>query len=702
MNRRQRIIVSITGIFLVLLMLVGLTYAYFLTQINGNINPNSIQITTANLQLTYSDGDGSILTSDTKLKPSNTPINTKEFSVINNGDDTDYVVIIDNISIKNATTGEDTTFESNDFEFKLECSSDDGIDCNDINIETPLPLINNSILIGNDIKSGATHTYTLTLWYKETNKNQSRDMNKMLNARINIQDIRRLNPYSDNETSLAYNIVNNAISKNTTNTVALLSNTLLNNTKYKKTKIASAPDTKVAEQPSAIMWSEVYPLNVVSSIGQTSLSVSDPQVIINAFNSNFASLATCLDSNYQPTHAEGCADLKLGFTSCEEVEGKYIYNTSLSNGYYVNECRENEVEVYSLFYGTNIDDYNFTEEQREDFENSGEFNKDNERVLTIALDDYGTSYYYRGDIEDNYVNFAGMCFRIVRIDGNGNVKLILEDKNTTCDSPTFTGNWSIGSGNYGYDATQKSTDGKTLYKMNYLNPKTDAENSMVKAFYDFQNTLKTEIQKNYNNKAINNYLKSGDWCLDDIAYERIPTEKEHIYEYTLINDKERFYATKKEFVYDSYLRLSGSSKNGYMPTLKCNGIKLDTFNNVEVNGNTITKNEDMYVGTLTADEVMYAGSKSDDGNNGIIYLSNDEFKKGEYGEINSEWFWSLSSNSFNGFNYDGIYIARSSGEMLEAVVNQNDISAFRPAILLKNNVEISNGIGTIFDPYEIK
>ena len=36
MNRRQKIIVSVTGIFIVLLILVGLTYAYFLTRINGN------------------------------------------------------------------------------------------------------------------------------------------------------------------------------------------------------------------------------------------------------------------------------------------------------------------------------------------------------------------------------------------------------------------------------------------------------------------------------------------------------------------------------------------------------------------------------------------------------------------------------------------------------------------------------------------
>ena len=50
MNRKQKIIVSTTGIFLVLLILVGLTYAYFLTRINGNTNDKSISVTTANLR----------------------------------------------------------------------------------------------------------------------------------------------------------------------------------------------------------------------------------------------------------------------------------------------------------------------------------------------------------------------------------------------------------------------------------------------------------------------------------------------------------------------------------------------------------------------------------------------------------------------------------------------------------------------------
>ncbi len=57
MNRKQKIIVSITGIILVSLILIGLTYAYFLTKISGNTNTSSINVTTAYLALKYDDGN---------------------------------------------------------------------------------------------------------------------------------------------------------------------------------------------------------------------------------------------------------------------------------------------------------------------------------------------------------------------------------------------------------------------------------------------------------------------------------------------------------------------------------------------------------------------------------------------------------------------------------------------------------------------
>ena len=68
MNRRQKIIVSITGITLVLLILVGLTYGYFLTRIQGNTNDKSISATMANLEVKYQDGSPDVIEED-KIMP---------------------------------------------------------------------------------------------------------------------------------------------------------------------------------------------------------------------------------------------------------------------------------------------------------------------------------------------------------------------------------------------------------------------------------------------------------------------------------------------------------------------------------------------------------------------------------------------------------------------------------------------------------
>ena len=53
-----------------------------------------------------------------------------------------------------------------------------------------------------------------------------------------------------------------------------------------------------------------------------------------------------------------------------------------------------------------------------------------EALLASAEDDYGTSYYFRGAVTNNYVEFANKCWRIVRVGGDGSVKLILHNDNT--------------------------------------------------------------------------------------------------------------------------------------------------------------------------------------------------------------------------------------------------------------------------------
>ena len=46
--------------------------------------------------------------------------------------------------------------------------------------------------------------------------------------------------------------------------------------------------------------------------------------------------------------------------------------------------------------------------------------------LCSAKDNYGTSYYYRGNVTNNYVKFANLYWRIVRINGDGSIRLVYD------------------------------------------------------------------------------------------------------------------------------------------------------------------------------------------------------------------------------------------------------------------------------------
>ncbi len=617
MNKKQKIIVSVVGITIVLLTLLGLTYAYFLTRIQGNTNNKSISVTTANLELTYGDNSAEILGKDLTLIPSDTEIGTKTFTVTNNGNDTSYVVVIENVSVTKASDGSTTTFESNDFRYTLTCTKKDGTSCDGVSTQSVFP-INGGVLVGNSIKEGDVHTYTFKMWYIDTGVDQSNDMGKSLQARLNITDIRSMtNPYSANTNSLAYNIIENA--KNKANGTELL----------------SSPRSKVAETTSQYGTGKFEYETVTTG-------------------------SLCAGYNAWLVGDNGVA-AKSGSTvsSYDEAVGKYVYDQCSSWTKYLES------------YDASASTLKFKNEEMQ-----------KEVLMSVTLDDYGTSYYYRGGIEDNYVNFAGMCWRAVRIAGDGSIKLILEDQDSTC--ATSDGNWDIPTttggttktGNFGYteyaaktltasDGTQNS---RTKKLMNYLNGGTNNDKSMATAFKNFQ----TGPLANYLDK-----LKVGDWCLNDKAYATSSDNTTALTSQEML-DKQ----IKNEGIsYDSGVRLSDKSTKE--PTLKCNGTNMNKF----------ADNTDMYVGTLTADEIVYAGGLTNVTNDLDYYLIND------YQKTNSLSFWPLSPFSFDGYS-DGVYVVFSRGFFGNDSVDSFDES-FRPAVTLLSSVQITGGNGTKENPYVV-
>ena len=281
------------------------------------------------------------------------------------------------------------------------------------------------------------------------------------------------------------------------------------------------------------------------------------------------------------------------------------------------------------------------------------FNSPNEaeRVLAPTIDDYGTSYYYRGDVEDNYVNFAGMCWRIVRIEGDGSVKLILEDRYEQCNDiegqdlnnngTYFTGNWSDGKYYiFGFDNN---------YRADFYN--YTESNGLQYSLKTFQteNLTSTDLEK----------LKLDEWCYDDKVTDTDSYGNE---------------------CYGAYTRINTNKK----PSLNCSGTKLTKYKD----------GTNMYVGTLTADEMSFAGAY---GSTNYNYYLMNSYSKDNVAGLN---FLSLSPNSFDGeLGYDRSFYLSSEGTLSKITVKFYLFS--RPAVTLKSGSVISEGEGTIESPYVI-
>ena len=320
-----------------------------------------------------------------------------------------------------------------------------------------------------------------------------------------------------------------------------------------------------------------------------------------------------------------------------------------------------------------------------------EISTESEKTLSVAEDDYGDSYYYRGNVVDNYVNFAGMCWRVVRIAGDGTVKLILEDQDEEC-SETMDGNWdiptetggTIKSGNFGYTyysseslvTSNGITNSKAITLNNYLNGESNKDLAMAYIFKNYQIKLNTKIQTVYPDKSLSDYLKEGDWCLNDLAYSSSNDNTTLLTKNEILDKK----INGIQIYYNSYIRLKG--KTTKEPTLKCNGTNMNKFSD----------NTDMYIGTLTADEVIYAGSKIET-NNSDYYLIND------YQKYNTLHFWSISISTFI-TDHDRALRIDNTGSISGNYVG--DANALRPSISLLSNVEIISGDGTKANAYVVK
>ena len=300
-----------------------------------------------------------------------------------------------------------------------------------------------------------------------------------------------------------------------------------------------------------------------------------------------------------------------------------------------------------------------------------------EALLASAEDDYGTSYYFRGAVKNNYVEFANKCWRIVRVGGDGSVKLILHNDNTVgAANPCDPANNSTSAAFARYSgATYKSA-----FNTNYN------DNAYVGFKYGTPGSSTYEAtHANTNNSTILTNLET--WYKNNLTtYEKVIADTVWCNDKTKVTDTSYNpwsyggnatglgYGTNKTY-YGATQRLvsTSNSAGGTGPSLKCNG-ELSKISSK--------------VGLITADELAYAGYAFNISNT-TTYLQEN---------ATDTYWWSLSPVNFSG-GYAGVWrVGGSRGIFDYSGVN----SAFgvRPSISLKSTTNVT-GDGTSSSPFII-
>lgn len=623
MNRKQKIIVSITGIVLVSLILIGLTYAYFLTRIQGNTNDKSISVTTADLKLVYGDGSDGVIGGENIL-PSDT-VYTKTFTVKNEGNaNVEYgVYLIDVIN----------TFERvDDIKYTLNCTTNGTITCNEVTTETTFPS-GIKQLITNEIEPKKTHTYTFKFTYKDTNTDQSIDMGKVLQAKLQIfgkNSNGEFMPYE--QTSLSYAIINNAkLAKN-------------------GTTFSATPLTTPAQ---AVAGYKYYTDKTNEATTETSTSIS------TTYQGYYWTYGTgyTIDESTGKFTLTGVATCKYNDGTCNTtLVGKYIVSSSASGNSASTDTKKTTTNL-SRIYKVTTAPASSTSSITLKSKQQTSTGYGTEATLSVAEDDYGTSYYYRGVAKDNYIEFNNMCWRIVRIEGDGSIKIILA-KEGLCSTITSSDTKSALINNadtvvYGYKYINK-------YRFDYENY-SGGLYSTLKAWYTSSGLE--------NKKSL---LKNEKWCLGGSDNYRYNSDTG-----ALLTDAE---VTQIENDYGQYYYTAGKRLEGI-------GVEKNATFKCTSEENNISD----YIGTITADEVAYAGSKT--------YTSGETYK-GNYLYDNAQsGYWSLSRSNFLSEGYDYAFRVDSDYYLRDSYITSK--YGVRPAVTLATGVQIASGDGTIGNPYKI-
>ena len=287
---------------------------------------------------------------------------------------------------------------------------------------------------------------------------------------------------------------------------------------------------------------------------------------------------------------------------------------------------------------------------------------DTNEGMYAAEDDLGTSYYFRGAVNNNWVKFGqengnDIYWRIIRINGDNSIRMIY----TGTTTPTS-------------DSSVVMTGTATQIGTSAFNEKSD---SSVYSGYMY-----TEGEQHGNGTSSGVKTAIDKWYAKTTLKDNALVSKDQIF----CNDRSAsstqsaaWASTGATYYYGAYGRLTQSTKSPQLTCLEEN----DKFTLKESSmGN---KALEYPVGLITADEVAMAGGVVGAGNSSYYLYTN-------------QIYWSGSPYNFSSSGGTREFIAISSGYLDHSSVNI--YRGARPVISLSSSVKLS-GSGTYNDVYVV-
>ena len=429
------------------------------------------------------------------------------------------------------------------------------------------------------------------------------------------------------------------------------------------TLLASIRDNNELKTPLTTPGSEVSAHTKDDVESQTTSVSSTYQAYYFTYGTGY----TANGSKFNLTGTAVTADTYAN--SYSSLVGKYFVSSSASsNGSSTAGTMKTTTNLSSVYYVVSATSSSYTYKEITSNKNT------TEALLASTEDDYGTSYYFRGAVKNNYVQFANKCWRIVRINGDGSVKLVLHNDNTSnASSPCASSNNSTTAAFARYSGSSYTSVFNSNYNDNayigFMYGATGASDYASTHANTNNSTILTNLETWYTNNLKTYADKIADtvWCNDktnvtDTTYDPYGW-----------NPNGYGYGTNATY-YGATQRLvsKSNSAGGTGPSLKCNGEL-----------SKITSK----VGLITADEIAFAGSIFGNYNRSTYLQENTE----------TNWWWSLSPYRFDG-SYAFVWCV-DSGYLNNGNVD-ND-GGLRPVISLISSTNVT-GDGTSENPFIVE